>query len=214
MKSGKRFSAKNGDVVFIPSGTEYTLTVDERDPDQGCTYGINFLLYNENFERVFLESPTVIDTAGLDSIFDLFRKMSRGYQTGLQSNAAMKTLFYEIISSLNRRNDLEVRKEFAIIEKGIFYLENDVSLSLSVSEIAKMCHVSQNYFCKLFKLYSGTTPGEYILNAKIEKGKLLLKETLSPISEIAELCGFSDVSYFCRLFKKKEGISPLTYRKK
>ena len=100
-----------------------------------------------------------------------------------------------------------------IIEQGIRYLETDPSLEKSVAEIAKMCNVSQNYFCRLFKEYSGITPQDYILKAKIEKAKIALRETSLSVSEIALLCGFEDASYFCRLFKKKTGVSPLGYKK-
>ncbi len=214
MKNGEHLTAKHQDVVYIPSEMEYTLTVTERDEDFGCTYGINFLLFDREHQRAFLKTPLVISALDPDPLRELFRKMSLGYHTGNHSGAAAKALFYEIISSLNDRTSMAKRKEFSVIENGIRYLETDPSLSLSVFEIAAMCHVSQNYFCRLFKAYSGKTPGEYILKAKMEKAKSLLRETLSPVSEISELCGFSDSSYFCRLFKKKEGLSPLEYRRK
>ncbi len=213
MKNGTVFSAVHGDIVFIPSGMEYTLTVTERDELFGCTYGINFLLFDEDHKRVFLKSPEVFHTRDTEPFHELFKQMSEKNHTGAPSHAKIKACFYEILSLLHKRNSIAERKEFFIIEKGIRYLENDPSLSLSVSEIAKMCHVSQNWFCRLFKAYSGITPGEYILNAKMEKAKSLLCETVSPVWEIAQLCGFPDPSYFCRIFKKREGISPLEFRR-
>ncbi len=213
MKNGEAFSANHGDVIFVPSGSEYTLTVTDREENRGCTYGINFLLFDEDHKRIFLKSPEVFPTFDTEPVRELFKKMSQRYHIG-QSNAKMKALFYEIIHILNSKMNLAERKEFSVIEEGIRYLENDPSLSLSVSEIAKMCHVSQNWFCRLFKDYSGITPGEYILNAKMEKAKSMLCETVSPVSEIAHLCGFPDSSYFCRIFKKREGISPLGFRRK
>jgi AraC-like DNA-binding protein len=76
-----------------------------------------------------------------------------------------------------------------------------------------MCNVSQNYFCRLFKEYSGITPQDFLLKAKLSKAKIALKETSLSVFEIAEQCGFQDASYFCRIFKKKTGVSPLKYRK-
>lgn len=214
MKNGEVFFANHGDVVFVPSGTEYTVVVTERDENSGCTFGINFLLFDEDHKRVFLKNPEVFPATEPNPIPEFFQKMSRCQHAGSPSHAKMKAYFYEILNILHSRTSIAKRKEFLLIEKGIHYLENDPLLSLSVSEIAKMCHVSQNWFCRLFKAYSGITPGEFILNAKMEKAKSLLRETLSPISEIAHLCGFSDASYFSRLFKKREGLSPLAFRRK
>jgi AraC-like DNA-binding protein len=214
MKSGSVFSASHGDVVFVPSGAEYTLTVTERDEKSGCTYGINFLIFDEDHRRVFLENPEVFPATDTEPLLEIFKKMSLGYHTGTHSRAKTKSYFYQIISILHSRNSAAKRKEFFVIEEGIRYLENDTTLSLSVAEIAKKCHVSQNWFCRLFKEYSGSTPGEYILKTKMEQAKSMLRETDSPVSEIAKDCGFPDPSYFCRLFKKREGISPLDFRRR
>jgi AraC-like DNA-binding protein len=107
-----------------------------------------------------------------------------------------------------------VGKDFTIIEKGIRYLETNDRLDRSISEIAAMCAVSETYFRRLFKKYSGLSPKEYILRVKIDKAKLILRETNLQVSEIAEMFGISDTAYFCRMFKKRTGVSPLIYRSK
>ncbi|MBR6765119.1 MAG: helix-turn-helix transcriptional regulator [Clostridia bacterium] len=213
MKNGEVLCAKNGDIVYIPSGKEYTLTIDERDEKYGCTYGINFLLFNGGAERVFLNENSTIHNTDTSTMRGLFQKMSVITDSGSTSYARLHQYFYEIIALLNegiRKTDIN---RYAVIKDGITYLENDLSLSLSEREIAKMCAVSQNYFCRLFKEYSGMTPEEYILRARLERAKTALKETPLLVSEIAERCGFSDASYFCRLFKRKTGMSPLEYRR-
>lgn len=211
MKDGETFSLKNGDIAYVPSGKEYTFTVNERDEDYGCTYGINFLLFDDLHQRVFLENNQIIPDA--NHLREYFHKMSEISESGTHSYAELHSIFYKIISSLSEGEKHNNIKNFPAIKKGIDYLENDTSLSLSVLEIAKMCNVSQNYFCRLFKAYSGMTPQEYILNTKIEKAKVLLNETSLSVYEVSLQCGFQDSSYFCRLFKKKTGVSPKTFKK-
>lgn len=212
MSDGETFSLKHGDIVYIPTGKEYTLFIDDRK-ENGCTYGINFLIFDENHNRVILKNNEILSDADTKKLIKLFQEMSLLSDAGTRFYAKLQSLFYEIIVKLSANEKERDIKNFSVIEKGIEYLESDTTLSKSVCEIAKMCNVSHNYFCKLFKEYSGTTPEEYILRAKIEKAKIILKETSLSVSETAYQCGFLDASYFCRIFKKKTGISPLKYRK-
>ncbi len=213
MKDGETFSLKHGDIVHIPTGKEYVLTIDERDTEDGGTYGINFLMFDEDHKRIVLKNNNVIANGENKQILNYFQKMSVISDAGLQSFAQLQALFYDIIVTLANNEKSNDIKNFSVIKKGIEYLENDTVLSLSIKEIAKECNVTQNYFCRLFKEYSGVTPQEYLLKAKISKAKIALRETNLSVFEIAEQCGFQDGSYFCRIFKKKTGVAPLKYRK-
>ncbi len=211
MKDEETFSAINGDIIYIPTGKEYTLNIDERDSENGCTYGINFLVFDENHKRLLLKNNGVFSNN--KHLKKIFGEMSDLSDAGKRYYAKLQALFYEIIVALSVDKKKHDIKNYSAIEKGIEYLEKDTTLSLNIADIAKMCNVSHNYFCKLFKAYSGITPEEYILKAKMEKAKTALKETQLSISEIAEQIGFQDSSYFCRIFKRKCGVSPLKYRK-
>lgn len=211
MKDGESFSLAHGDIAYVPSGKEYVFTINERDEKYGCTYGINFLLFDEKHQRVYLENNQIMRNA--IHLREYFQKMSEISEAGTRSYAELHAFFYKIIAELSEGEKHNSIKSFSIIEKGIDYLENDTSLSLSVFEIAKMCNVSQNYFSRLFKAYSGMAPQEYVLNAKIEKAKVLLNETSLSVSDVSLQCGFQDPSYFCRLFKKKTGVSPKNFKK-
>lgn len=76
-----------------------------------------------------------------------------------------------------------------------------------------MCKVSECYFRRLFKEFSGMTPVEYITHNKIKKAKNYLKYENIPIGKIALLLGFSDASYFTKQFKSATGITPAEYKK-
>ena len=101
--------------------------------------------------------------------------------------------------------------EFAAIYDGIHYIENDALQALSIAQIADMCHVSESYFRKTFKRYSGYSPTEYRLNRKIERAKELLLTNEMTVSEVAEELNFKNIYYFSRIFTKKTGIAPKKY---
>ena len=215
MKNGKTITVQGGDILYMPKGTEYTLNVTNRVHEGSCTFGINFSLLNDNLEAFTAsEEPILFKVSNPQNYYSLFSQMSKISDASISSSAKLKAYFYEIIASLCEACQFKelTSKDFKIIEKGIKYLENDYKLDLSVSDIAALCMVSENYFRRLFKEYSGISPKEYILNAKIDKAKLRLREGNIPISEIAETCGFPDAAYFCRIFKKRTGLSPLAYR--
>ena len=102
---------------------------------------------------------------------------------------------------------------FKIIAKGILYLEENENIDLPVSEIAKMCNVSEIYFRKLFKQYSGLTPVQFKMNKKIERAMQYLAFENKTIKETAALLNFNEISYFCRVFKDKTGVTPGEYIK-
>ena len=59
----------------------------------------------------------------------------------------------------------------------------------------------------------GYNPSAYILNLRINKAKKILASQDIPIAEVADECGFSDLAYFSRTFKKQTGVSPSQYRR-
>jgi len=69
------------------------------------------------------------------------------------------------------------------------------------------------YLGQLFKKWMGYSIVDYIHKVRIEQAKRLLLETDQNIDLIADQTGFKDRSYFCKIFKKKTGLSPGEYKK-
>ena len=95
----------------------------------------------------------------------------------------------------------------------IEYIKNNLSAELSVSAICKRFHISKNRLYSSFREYCGRTVTEYITDVRMEAARSLLRDTGAPVYEIAEAVGIDNYTYFCKLFKKREGISPTEYRK-
>ena len=86
--------------------------------------------------------------------------------------------------------------------------------TFSLSELSKACNIGESYFQKLFKEKHGVSPKKYIIQLKINHACDLLRLERYTVTQIAELCNFSDVYFFSRLFKEYVGISPSAFVKK
>ncbi|MBY8090553.1 AraC family transcriptional regulator [Vibrio fluvialis] len=93
------------------------------------------------------------------------------------------------------------------------YIELNITKEIREEDIAAYCHYSVSYFSKLFHKVIGISFRDYICNKRIAMAKrLLVDERNAKIAFIAYQCGYHDVSYFSRIFKKKTGISPGVFR--
>lgn len=96
----------------------------------------------------------------------------------------------------------------------IAYIEENYSQPLYLDDMARLCGLSREYLCQLFKGATGMSIFNYIQHTRIKHSKeLLLKMPDLPAHKIGELCGFNSSSYFNKIFKKLEQISPGQFRR-
>jgi len=83
---------------------------------------------------------------------------------------------------------------------------------LRESEVAVSCEMSPSRFCREFKATFAVTFVEYLSNYRVSQAKRLLENPGISITDVAAAVGFADPSYFTRVFRKQESISPSEYR--
>lgn len=93
------------------------------------------------------------------------------------------------------------------------YIEDNLSKSISLQELASFVGVSFYYFIRLFKKSTGKTPAQYITNQRLKKAIHLLNSTNLEIGTIAQQAGFYDHSHLCRAFRSYLSATPNQYRK-
>ena len=92
------------------------------------------------------------------------------------------------------------------------YIEKNISnADLSVQDLAQAMNVSRTMLFVHVKNIFDSSPGNYVLNARINYAKTLLSQPGIRVSEVAYQCGFSDPKYFSRCFKKLTGVLPKEY---
>lgn len=98
------------------------------------------------------------------------------------------------------------------LEKVISYINVNFYEPVDLEKYAAMCYVSRSRFLHMFKDYTGISPYRFQLKVRIERAAELLTYTSMSVSECAAVAGFKDCSYFCRIFKKYTGRTPMLYR--
>ncbi len=84
--------------------------------------------------------------------------------------------------------------------------------TVTLEELAEQFSLSVPYISKYFKERCGETFAEYLQNIKMQKAKTFLKNSNMTIENVAYAAGYQNVEHFSRLFKKKQGITPVQYR--
>ncbi len=132
-----------------------------------------------------------------------------------KAQAILTYIFYLMDSALteNTKAPLDSIKAPIMIYRITDYINCNIQNELSLDIIANHFHCSVPYLRKLFTTYMKHPLYDYILMLRIKKVKELLTTTNHSVAEIAALCGFSSSNYLCLMFKRKEGISPLAYKK-
>ena len=94
----------------------------------------------------------------------------------------------------------------------ILYVQEHYHEIISVDALAAAAHISRSECFRCFRYYTGKTPVDYINGYRLSIAANLLTDTEKTIAEICNICGFSNQSYFGKLFKKCYGVSPLLFR--
>lgn len=92
------------------------------------------------------------------------------------------------------------------------YIHEHLTEKIAVDALSRKAYLSRNVFFKWFREQFGITPLDYINNERIKLAKQLLAKPQHKVNTVSSMCGFSDVNYFVRLFKKSEGITPRAYQ--
>jgi AraC-like DNA-binding protein len=92
-------------------------------------------------------------------------------------------------------------------------LEKRFNEPISLDQLSADFAISKYHLVREFKKYTGYTPNEYLINCRVSHAKKLLKYSDHSVSEISYSVGIDNVSHFINLFKKREQMTPLSFRK-
>lgn len=191
------------------NGLELAKIVKEEKPwiKIGIITGYDFFDYAKQALKIGVEDYILKPVSKQDVYEVLVNLISK-----IQQEETMKEVYKTIQSDNGNPVALDstgYRKQIQeIVDENID--QEDFSLTILASKIG----LTNSYLSSLFKKIFGIPFQEYMLNERLEKGKILLLSTSLKNYEIAEKIGISDPNYFSTLFRKKYGYSPNQYKQK
>lgn len=111
------------------------------------------------------------------------------------------------------RNDYEDRIS-RVIRGAKAYIEGHLSDGISGRNVAEFCAMSYFHFSRTFKRVTSQCFRDFVTDARITKAKELLAQPGASVTSVCLEVGFTDLSYFSRVFQKKTGVSPSVFRER
>ena len=91
-------------------------------------------------------------------------------------------------------------------------IEREYSRKITLAELSEIAQINEKYLCRFFKEFTGQTPIDYINRLRVDRACYEMTVNKLNVTETAYECGFNELSYFSKCFKKYKGVSPGQYR--
>lgn len=222
---GERLRVGEGDCAFIPGGMIHggeprdavyeCLVLDMERLLQGSTgrreqYAAA-LGNGTAIQRVFAARSEAAQV--IASVFAAMANEQPGYEfltTGLLWQWLGLVLGQNLV--VMGKEPASRRHEITRLKNVLRRIRQDYSSALTLAELAAQANMTAPYFCRVFRQATGRSPIDYLNYYRIECAAEMLRATQDSVTEIALACGFNDLSYFIRLFRKHKGMTPGKYR--
>lgn len=143
----------------------------------------------------------------IDNVRSTFEK---GYKLAIK--AYMFEFFYEIYRHSNEEAIEKTDKNIEKLKDVLKFIELNYKLPITVEEAAKICNFSPSHFMRFFKNTMGTSFVNYLNDYRLSMASRMLLSSQDTIINIASDCGYDNLSYFNRLFKRRFKMTPSGYR--
>jgi AraC-like DNA-binding protein len=143
-----------------------------------------------------------------------YHLLSETSMKGIECSALVYDFLITLMKYTYRHDNEAVAQQYQRLEPVLHYIRDHYPEVITIDDLAATIDVTPQHLCHLFKETMNHRPFEYVNTYRITKSKaLMIKEPETPITDIAERCGYESVGYFSSVFRKYEGISPGSYRK-
>ena len=95
----------------------------------------------------------------------------------------------------------------------ISYIDSNLGGGIRSQDLARLVNLSTSHFFRAFKSSVGVTPHTYLTHRRIELAREMMRASDQALAQIAIVCGWSDQSHFCRVFRHVVGLSPQEWRR-
>ncbi len=104
-------------------------------------------------------------------------------------------------------------RKIALLKPVLEYIEGHYQNPMSLDELSHIAGMNPRYFCRFFSSLTGQTPMNYVRTYRLEQAALLLESGETNVTQAGLSCGFTDIAYFIKCFRKHRGLTPKEYQK-
>lgn len=115
----------------------------------------------------------------------------------------------ERLNFLNRSTKMEIFRRLNLAKE---YMYTNYNRNIGLNELAEYSCLSVNHMLRTFKQAFDLTPHQFLVQLRLQRAQVLLKNTDYPVNEVVNLIGFECPSSFIRLFREHFQTTPLKYR--
>lgn len=199
----QKFTISENCIYFLNQKDDYKVNVLEK----GVAFSVHFTTY----EPIDTES-FCIKTAKSNEIVRLLTLVEKEFLSKNNELGLMSDL-YCLCSQLNKIYQKSYFPKDKRMTDAEAYINTHFTENNCLEKASKQSSLSRRRFNELFKSCFGLTPNRYLTGLKINYAKNLISTNYFSISQIAEMCCFSDIYYFYKVFKNETGTTPAEYKK-
>lgn len=192
-----------GDLLLLAPTAAYTIAVEQEFQH----YTVNFVLDNAHPERLYCP----LHLASGEVYLPLLRKLCTAWLAkGIGDELRATGLLYELMAQfvLDMHHSSHGTAAHRRLLPAKHHIEQSPCDATDLTQLAHLCDMSVTHFRREWGRLYGQTPMQYRDRMRLSRAKEFLASGYYTVSEVAMRCGFEDVSYFVRFFKRHTGISP------
>ncbi|MFT5365513.1 MAG: AraC-like DNA-binding protein/ligand-binding sensor protein [Candidatus Latescibacterota bacterium] len=183
--------------------------------------GVYFIGRNREdlLKSLILELIVMMSRAAVEAGADPTTILGTNYRalsnlSQIQDEAALSKWVTEMLEDLiSTIQNNQTYPHLVLLSAALKYMEQNLSQELTREEVAKIAGMSPGHFSRVIKETTGKTFSEILTGYRIARASQLLVRTSKSLVQIALDCGFTDQSYFSRVFRKSKNCTPNEYRK-
>lgn len=212
---GSKYTQKSGDFFYLASNVPHRYHPEN---SEWKTAWIVFRGRDINVEMSALGFGryNIGVLQNMDIFTSLFDKLYAAAGDSVNGGERGSVLLYEMILTIRRilfaQEPVSVSGR-SVTDAALKFIDDNFTDDITLAQLAGISGISIQHFCRCFRARMGMRPMEYITRRRISEAKQLLRSSRISISEIAEIVGYSGVTYFGMVFRKYEGISPSGFRR-
>lgn len=188
--------------------------LESEDPGDWCRLHVTGALREGSlfFDRPLSPGTGIHRAAAvaLDAADDACRNREEGYSLLVKSSLFL--FLHALYANRKEEGPEKGPRDTGKLKTLLTYVKEHYGERLTVEDVSALTGYSQAHFMRLFHKETGQTFIAFLNEYRLTAAAYYLKETSMPIGEIASQCGFDNFSYFIRLFRRRYGVSPRTYR--